>query len=620
MNAAMKRSSRLLLEVVVFGFLAISASAQDPPPMTLQDAINGYESVTNGPAGVPDDWTHHHLVFSMPALGTPIYDQVVKDPRFWLQQIKRLRPEPATNVKLIPRLMEGFADPTDAKLSRPKKSRAKLKTDWSEDLGSGAKVGANMYPAKFSFSVSGTPNCTSDYVAYSTGLAGSATQASIVAFNNLYVGASPGCGTSSVPTIDWAYNTGGTIVTAPVLSADGTQLAFVHTPSSLSSASTLVLLKWAAGTGTITNPATPTSVSNSNYRACTPPCMTTITFASNPGDPANDPTSAPYYDYTNDVIYSGDYGFPNGGVGADPYLHKFTGVFNGTPAEVTTSPWPVMTDQQGPVTSPVYDSVSGLIYFGCSHGNVAAVGASSGTVTVSGPLGSAPDDVADAPLVDPTAARVYVVVADDYTGLGNAGLFQFTDPLSGGSQGTEETIGKANHGAGAGLYAGTFDNHYYTSSTPSSPSGNLYVCGDPGGDANLYDIPISGNTMGTASPLNTALSTASVQCSPVTEIYNGTTDLAFLSVPNDANGTQCSNGSGGGCIMSFALPSTGSLSTTATSSANAAETGGTSGIIVDNISTQTGASNVYFSTLSNGACATSGGTGGCAVQAAQNGL
>jgi hypothetical protein len=46
--------------------------------------------------------------------------------------------------------------------------------------------------------------------------------------------------------------------------------------------------------------------------------------------------------------------------------------------------------------------------------------------------------------------------------------------------------------------------------------------------------------------------------------------------------------------------------------------GGTSGLIIDNtVGTLAGASQVYFSTLSNQTCATSGGTGGCAVQASQ---
>jgi hypothetical protein len=50
-------------------------------------------------------------------------------------------------------------------------------------------------------------------------------------------------------------------------------------------------------------------------------------------------------------------------------------------------------------------------------------------------------------------------------------------------------------------------------------------------------------------------------------------------------------------------------------------TGGTSGIIIDNtVTTEAGASQVYFSTLGNQTCTTSGGTGGCAVQASQSAL
>ena len=54
-----------------------------------------------------------------------------------------------------------------------------------------------------------------------------------------------------------------------------------------------------------------------------------------------------------------------------------------------------------------------------------------------------------------------------------------------------------------------------------------------------------------------------------------------------------------------------------------AVTGGTSGIIVDNTvatGTEAGASQVYFSILGSQTCTTSGGTGGCAVQASQSAL
>jgi hypothetical protein len=51
--------------------------------------------------------------------------------------------------------------------------------------------------------------------------------------------------------------------------------------------------------------------------------------------------------------------------------------------------------------------------------------------------------------------------------------------------------------------------------------------------------------------------------------------------------------------------------------------GGTSGAIIDNTvdpHSLSGASQVYFSTLKDQTCTTSGGTGGCAVQASQSAL
>jgi hypothetical protein len=50
--------------------------------------------------------------------------------------------------------------------------------------------------------------------------------------------------------------------------------------------------------------------------------------------------------------------------------------------------------------------------------------------------------------------------------------------------------------------------------------------------------------------------------------------------------------------------------------------GGASGMIIDDVlnGPVSGTSQVYFTTLSNQVCVTSGGTGGCAVQASQAGL
>jgi hypothetical protein len=61
----------------------------------------------------------------------------------------------------------------------------------------------------------------------------------------------------------------------------------------------------------------------------------------------------------------------------------------------------------------------------------------------------------------------------------------------------------------------------------------------------------------------------------------------------------------------------------ALATANMPAAGGTSGIIIDNFVnalTEPGASQIYFSTLSNQTCATSATNGGCAVQASQSAL
>ena len=114
-----------------------------------------------------------------------------------------------------------------------------------ENHGFGASSGAGNYPAKFAFRTD-TANCgsatTPDYVVFSTPDSGSGTQASVVAYDNLYAGCS-----GTRPSVYWAYNTGGQILTSPVISADGKQVAFVETNGGFG---ILILLKWAAGTGT----------------------------------------------------------------------------------------------------------------------------------------------------------------------------------------------------------------------------------------------------------------------------------------------------------------------------------------------------------------------------------
>jgi len=98
---------------------------------------------------------------------------------------------------------------------------------------------------------------------------------------------------------------------------------------------------------------------------------------------------------------------------------------------------------------------------------------------------------------------------------------------------------------------------------------------------------------------------------------NGWTDYLVLSVLSFGSPTSyCGTASlANGCVVGFNVTS-GTINSGTTPTAGAPEAGGTSGIVVDNGSA--GAQNIYFSTLLNQTCTTSGGTGGCAIQTLQS--
>ncbi len=154
--------------------------------------------------GIPNDWSHHHLIFSKPSSPAAL-QKLQREPRYQMQQTWRGR-----------QVMLGYsAGAFDARAMEMIRSwghpaqtnKAALTRDWSQSLGGATvTVGNEMYPAKFSFNT-GTANCASttnpDYVAFNTSQDGSGSQASIIAFDNLYGG---GLCTGTVPTVYWSYN------------------------------------------------------------------------------------------------------------------------------------------------------------------------------------------------------------------------------------------------------------------------------------------------------------------------------------------------------------------------------------------------------------------------------
>jgi hypothetical protein len=578
--------------------------------------------------GVPDDWTHHHLIFSDPgsfadAVSHGSFERwykVVSDPRFIIQQAKRA----------------GWAIGTGG----PWRRKRRLHNDWTMSLGSGGTVGPGQYPAKFPFDTT-TASCN-DFVVYNTGLAGSSSQPTIIAYSNLYTSCS-----GNAPSVYWQYNTaypqgsvtgdGSAIKTSVVLSLTGTQLAFVQNNSS--NVASLVLLKGLSSSSLVQMDTATNNVTPSNYPTCTAPCMTRLTFSGS----TDDTNSPPFYDYAADIVYVGD----NSGK-----LHKFTGVFSGTPAEVTVT-WPI-TVSSNVLTAPVYDSGTGHIFVADSGGFLYSYTTAGAAVMKSSQLAATGSKgIVDAPMVDSSAGFVYVFVGDDENtsttaycdkATGCNGVFQFAagdstigtgvctpssaTAWSGTNCGKESVFGVGI--ASTVIYGGSFDQIYFAG---TGTTGNLWTCASNGNsgtsEPKLMQNPMSafvppGDVIGIAGNVINPLTSAAATCSPVTEIFgtDGTTDdYIFLSV--SANGTVGDGGTcTGACLYNFLVSSNGTSTTVPTAAtAGLAATGGSSGIIMDNISTASGASQIYFSSLSNGTCTGNGttgsGTGGCAVQASQ---
>jgi hypothetical protein len=408
-------------------------------------------------------------------------------------------------------------------------------------------------------------------------------QPTIIAFNQLYNGLCPagigGRANANAPNVYWAFNTGtgSKVTTSPVLSYYGsaTQVAFVQSNGTTAE---LVLLKWAAGSGTAAAPIDltaggSTDVAAAAFRTCTAPCMTRLTLG------ADDSFSSPYMVYGADILWVGD----NAGK-----LHKFTHVFRtGTPAEQGTVAVPVngfpATVSGNALSSPVYNFANSQVMVG-SGGGAAFGGRFHRVATVAAPGPINPGDVTSSaeltptnanpgvrsgPLVDGTNGFSYVFIANDRvatcqnTNVANSAncraVIQFANLFGSNTAGTKKTLG-----VGATTtrvqYNGAFDNAYYASL--DGGTGNLYVCANDTGSAalsttmTLYKIPLLQGAM--QAPVKGAAVSATAStgdCSPVTTIFNGTKDYVYFSVPDhatDGAAAVCGTGAiGNACLFLY---------------------------------------------------------------------
>jgi hypothetical protein len=448
--------------------------------------------------------------------------------------------------------------------------------DWQMPIPTG--VGPRAFPAKFGFDVNAAPDCANDFVVFPSngiatpGASGATVTPSLVAFNNLYTGPGPSgiCPTPGapavLPSVLFAYNTAtttsGRAHLSPVLSLDGTKIAFVESNDGGGGDYTAFhVLTWKAGEGTSTAPAVPGNCAPGNS------CMTTLVLSST----RSDSNSNPFVDYTNDIAYVGD----DGGL-----LHKITPVFNGTPAEVIGGGWPA-TLPLAQAESPVFDSVSGRVFVTTNSGFFVIVDAATGTTVKSIDLGgSFPSD----PIVDSTNQTTFVFFASNSLHL-TVSQFDTSGALM-------RQIDAGGLSGEISVFTGAFDNNYFTS--PST--GSLYFAGARNAVASLFSVGFTGVTMNStfSGPLVLSTSTSTSFPTSMTEIFNpslGTSpDRLFLGIEHN-----CASGSNNGCLDSFDIRHgfpTGILnSRTLTTNGS---TDSVSGIVIDNVSSSPQASSIYF--------------------------
>ena len=235
--------------------------------------------------GFPQDWSQSHLIFSRDALA--------KHPGLADREPPHPLPVGAA-IRGSREFLRGAVESVD-QAETETESLPRLECHF------GGRIFAHGFPVKYSFAdPNAPPDCTNDYAAFglsapeTPGLAGG--NANLVGFNNLYSGNAPVglCGTAPTPLFGYNISTvtGGKILTSPILSLDGKKIGFVESVTGATPMSIFHVLTWKATDGG--TPTTSVVPSAGEMTSLTISGTNTIT------------TSAPWIDYSDDVVYVGD--------------------------------------------------------------------------------------------------------------------------------------------------------------------------------------------------------------------------------------------------------------------------------------------------------------------------
>ncbi len=568
--------------------------------------------------GLPIDWSSHHIIFTNGA-SPEVAGKQARDPRNWINWAQR-------SAWMFPR--EGWGPLPGAARKRH------MRVDWAMPLGASGGMPLAESPAKYNFNVNSTPSCANDFVVYTIAANPSATQANLVAFNNLYTGTtSSSCPTANQspvttdlkqPTFMWAYALGSEgSALSPTISLSGTKVSFIETgtadtvtkpayfdvvtPASGSGTSaTAPCVIASAGSTTCTGAGSATTLTRLNY---------TNSGISGCGTGTTNSNSSAYIDYASDSAF----------IGADNgILYRISGIFKGTPAVQYCVQVGSATAK---LTSPVYDEITGEVFVSDGFTVYAyTAGTSSFTKLNSIALASASaangDPIILSPIVDTTNGFVYVFSSADSTNT-NSIAAQFKIQAN-GDPGTPVTaaIGPAGTNGTTYIFDGDFDNAYFANG-PTTGAGTLYACGTQTGAPTKPSLYAQSGTgamnstpaMSNNANISTAANPASI-CSPLLEFFNGTIDQLFV-------GTGTITGTGGANLLTAWNVSriTSNTATPAYTATN--EWGGTSAFSVDNVSTEDQAASIYFGTLQPAASGTAPSCPNgqyCAIKLTQSGL
>ena len=556
------------------------------------------------PSGIVHDWSHRHVVY--PRVGS--IDSLI-------------------SVQHDPRAIQSWQEAEWEDWHRERRSRhhrdhdrdhdvdevaSGLHRDWAISLGNGS-VAPAMYPAKFGFDPNVAADCANDFVVFPVNIAGSASQPNIVAFNQLYSGTAGGTGicnrgasgsdTGVAAETFWSYDinaAGGLVATSPALSIDGTKVAFVETVAGTSAH--FHVLAWKSGDGVdaanLQNVLLPKAITSFTGSA---PVAASGTATELSFGATGDTLSSPFVDYTKDVAYVGN----DAGV-----LFRFKDVFCPTvplidaacaggspPAPSLDTTWNstgsvtvggTCTGVLGKLTGAVVDFSTGNVFVGCADGRLYGFTSSGAALTpafVAVGDASATGGIVDPPLIDVVNGFAYAVSGSSG---GSSVLVQAKTDFTSTST---ATLGAA------GLFiqhAPAFNAAYFSSGTPANWL--IYDWATNGSNQSaLYGVGFAAGHIMTAGPAGNVFAIAGSngnELSPVTEFLNGATDQLFVSgIASDNPNFVAYN------INTFPTtfpPIDGSNAVGAT----IAEGGGTSGIVVDNVSSVGQASSIYFGVLS----------------------